>query len=295
MTLRVILSAAAVAAVGLLCAGCPGAEILAYDVSDQERNELIVRVRVKGLAHVAQYCQVEAYYQGYKGVAGVPMIAGGDEEVVDCRIQNWKQDGSRPAKDGVIDSVFFYRSSRIHEYTAAPPPGFEVEPRTKPEPEPERPRERPTGRTPDRVEVDLTKPENTPPPKRALPAPLSQDPTNPTEVGFVDGRARLTCTVGGSNSPQFALLACAPGKVELRIHVESQSDPETGEPAWWRVELVDANGESFADPQTTFAFVKPGQSFEDTKTWKVDGPVTLKLESVNEAGDVITIELREGL
>jgi len=290
MTLRAIASVAAVVAAGSIFAGCPGAEILSYD--SPGGPTLMVNVRVKGLAHVAQHCKVEARYRNLVGVAGVPMVAGGDEEIVQCRIENWKEHGG-PAKDGVIDTVFFYRNARLHEYTGAAPELFDPEgTRVIPE-QPEDPPSD-TGRTtePDVVNTDLTK--DPTPPKATLPAPLSQDVANPTEVNFSKGRARLTCTVGASSSPQYAFLDPQAGKLELKIHVESQSDPESGEPAWWRVELVDKNGESLPDPLTTFAFVKPGGSHDVTKQWDVDGPITLKIESVNDAGDVITIELREG-
>ena len=90
MTVRLIVASAAVALMGVLCAGCPGAEILAYDVPDPNGPRLIVRVRVKGLAHVAQHCRIEARYRGLLGVCGVPMAAGGDEEIVDCVIETWK-------------------------------------------------------------------------------------------------------------------------------------------------------------------------------------------------------------
>ena len=264
---------------------------------DPQSPALNVSVRAEGLNHKAELCELEVFLSDYYCLRKIPLNPQGpDPQQVSFDVTEWKEykdlptdprslrDRERltPAKELMRVRFLFNKHAVLDEKVIARPE-FNPYPPGKGPKLPDRPppqqQDKPPAQEPPRQVKNVLAEGTT----------LGRSPESATPFPFRNGAARIECRVRSATTPQYARLEPPPGNVKLVVKVRSLATP--GQSTWWRLELLDKEGNSLPEPVQEFQFIESGNHARAELEWPFDGNAhILKLSSGSEEGDDITVD-----
>lgn len=267
--------------------GCASGKITSIEAVDPDGPGLKVAVVAEGLSHRAELCELEVLLGDYWAQRLIPLNPQAPEpQNAEFVVTEWKEYDPtdklhKPvAKESMRVRFLFNKRAVMDEKFLSRPdfkphvPGKGPKPVDKPKPKP--------APKPEDEEVTVTRPVLTA-------GRLSRVMERPSPVDFKDGVARLECGISADTMPQYARLEPPPGNVQLVVKVTSHAKP--GQSTWWRLELLDRDGNPLAEPIQEFQFIESGNDARAELLWQFDGnPHLLKLSSNSPEGDTIKID-----
>lgn len=278
--------------------GCASGKITGVlPPDDPQSPALTVSVRAEGLNHRADLCDLEIFLSDYYCLRKIPLSpTGPDPQDVTFEVTDWQsykelpsdarsvRDRERliPAKE-LVRVRFLYNKRAVLDEQVISRPAFNPYPPGKGPPPGQTPVKPPATQQPEETRVTR--------PVLDQGTVLGRVPEEATLVSLKGGTARLKCRVRSATTPQYARLEPPPGNVKLTVAVRSLAAP--GQSTWWRLELLDKDGNSLPEPIQEFQFIESGNQTSVPLEWAFDGsPHIIKFSSGSEEGDDITVDFK---